>query len=172
MYFTQHIKVLDDQLKDFQRIEKLLKRDLVHLPRESLELSKSLTANAITLCCSSYETSVYAIMEYYCKAYTYPIAVQNYFTDSRNRLIPSANLVHLKDYMGRFDRTLKTNFSNAISTREASGLESLYSNRNKLAHTGGYAALAANLNDVVGWHKDAKGVYRKFETRIKASIKF
>jgi hypothetical protein len=170
MFFTAYIKELDIQLARFQVIEKRIKKDLAHMPGESLELSKSLTANAITLCCSTYELAAYAMMEHYCTKNNYAISVSNYFGDVNNRLMPSANLSHLRDFLEKFSKSARKDFVKSLRDQERSSLESLYTNRNSLAHKGGYASLSATLADVIVWHKEAKCIYRKLETRLKKAL--
>lgn len=169
-FFTTYVKDLDDKLSDFVKIE----YKVIHVstidPIDQLEISKTLTTTAIALCCSTYEQAVYAMFEHYCNKNGISGGLTHYFSQENNRHIPSANWGHLTEFIGKFGKDLKSEFVQSVKPQELQRLQSLYTNRNSLAHKSGYQMLTVTLADVLVLHKSNKALFRKLETRIRKAM--
>lgn len=168
--FTDYINEVDSQLSRFVRSEKKVVTELGATKTAAMETSKTYAAVALVLCCSAYEMAIYSITESMCAAKGYSIGVTNYFGDDTNKLLPSANKVHLENHLERFSKSLASDFRKSLNEAERSAINNLYVNRNKLAHKRGYDNLATTLHDVVEWHKQAKSLFRKYEMRLRKAI--
>ena len=85
-------------------------------------------------------------------------SVVNY-TDSHQRRIPNPSKQSIIDLVGRFGNRSRNEFKDAFSERQRSAIESIHSNRNKIAH-GPPTDVNLSVSRMEQYYNDARDVIK------------
>lgn len=154
-------------LKEKYELIKVEKRKM-RGEKDAYEHEKLLASYFIIEVCSGFEYALKSLIENLLKNKGLPLTIQSYVIASHP--LKSANYSDLCELLGKFDGRAREGFKRRINERERDALQSLYWNRQKIAHSSGSQEITVTFGDVEGWYKQAMRVIKKFETVFRRLI--